>query len=717
MSLLAAWCRRHPPWPRRLRHRGLLLAAAVALLATAALYPLTEQRIDAMARLAAPAEPQLRQLRDEMFVAVALLMALLMAALFAAVQLWLRHALAPLRDTDERTAAILNATPDALLGLDDQGRVAVANPAVASVLGLEPEQALGLPLDALLVGLDAAEAERRTSQGLYMRSSNTRVARFEMNARRHDGTEFPAEVSLSRVDTKAGTRYACVVRDVTEQRMRFAMLSLYSQALECTTNGVVISDISLPGAPVFYANPAFHRITGFEPGEVIGRNTRFLQRDDVAQPELRVLREAIEEGRSVTVVLRNYRKDGRLFFNELAIAPVTAPDGQARYYVGIVNDVTERERSRLAIAERNARLNAVFDLSPDGFVVFDRQGRLAYTNRAFNRMTGLAIDPDAESVSIAEFDARFSALCEAANTSRPLVEALADEAATAGPETLKLVRPERRVLARVVRGGDPAHGESILFFRDVTRESEVDRMKSEFLTTAAHELRTPMVSVFGFTELLLHRPVGEERRRDMLTTIHRQASLLINMVNELLDLARIEARQGKDMRPRACTLGSLIELAVAPFKQQHGLQRLRVRLDHADAPLWVDPEKMHRVFSNVLSNAFKYSPDGGPIELGTVAGSLRGLAAVGVRIRDHGIGMSPEQVQRVFERFYRADPSGNIPGTGLGMSLVKEITELQDGQVQVDSEAGQGTTVTLWLPLHAPLPQPAPRAAPALRLQ
>ena len=605
-----------------------------------------------------------------------------------------------LRDTEERSAAILHATPDALLGLDSQGRVSVANPAVTSVLGLEPEQAIGLPLEALLVGVDAAEAERRTSQGLYMRSSQTWLARFELNARRHDGTEFPAEVSLSRVDTAGGARYACVVRDVTEQRMTFSMLNLYSQALECTTNGVVISDMSLPGHPVYYANPAFYRITGFDPGEAIGRNCAFLQRDDTAQPELDVLREAIRNQGTATVVLRNYRKDGRLFFNELAIAPVTAPDGRVQHYVGIVNDVTERERSRLAIAERSARLNAVFDLSPDGFVVFDRRGLLVYTNRAFNRMTGLALDPAAEDITIDAFDQRFNALCDGPCDSRPLAEALADETDGDSPETFKLARPEFRVLARVARGGHSAHGESILFLRDITRETEVDRMKSEFLTTAAHELRTPMVSVFGFTELLLHRPVDEERRRDMLTTIHRQASLLINMVNELLDLARIEARQGKDMKPEACSLGRLLELAMAPF-QAHGADRLHVVLDHADAQLWVDPEKMNRVFGNVVSNAFKYSPDGGEIEVRTIDGLLRGSPAVGVRVHDHGIGMSPDQLRRVFERFYRADPSGNIPGTGLGMSLVKEITELQDGQVQIDSVFGQGTTVTLWFPLLA----------------
>jgi signal transduction histidine kinase len=277
---------------------------------------------------------------------------------------------------------------------------------------------------------------------------------------------------------------------------------------------------------------------------------------------------------------------------------------------------------------------------------------------------------------------------------------LVAEETDAVPDTLVLTLPQRRVLARVVRRQHD--GETILFFRDITRETEVDRMKSEFLTTAAHELRTPMVSVYGFTELLLHRQVPEVRRRDMLETIHRQSSLLINMVNELLDLARIEARQGKDLKRERCRLGALAAQAGAAFDAQGGAQRLRLQLAHADAAVMVDPEKTHRAITNVLSNAFKYSPAGGAIELTTIAGEVHGRHAVGLCVRDRGIGMSAEQLARVFERFYRADPSGNIPGTGLGMSLVKEITELQGGRVDITSRLGEGTEVVLWMPLADP---------------
>ncbi len=601
---------------------------------------------------------------------------------------------------EQRTQAIVNAVPDAIIGTDAQGRITIASPAVASVFGQPPDELIGRPLHELLPGLDAEAAERRTLDGLYMRSSGQHVARFEGLAVRHGGTAFPVAVSLSRAEADGSVRYACTVRDLTEQRMAEEMLHLYSQALECTSNGVVIADVSLPGQPIFYVNPAFCRITGYDAGEAIGRNCAFLQGSDRAQPQIAELGQAVRERRPVTVVLRNYRKDGTLFFNELAIAPVQAAGGNARHWVGIVNDVTERERARLAIAERSARLNAVFDLSPDGFVVFDREGQLVYANQAFQAMTGWDDGVALQGLGLEDFDHRLRGMADPEAAYPPL--ALGRDGADDGLQTmdvLQLSLPRPRVLTRLVRHNAGGQGESILYFRDVTHETEVDRMKSEFLTTAAHELRTPMVSVFGFTELLLNRPVPEAQRRDVLQTIHRQASLLINMVNELLDLARIEARQGKDLRREPQRLGPLVDAVVRGLGGHGAARPVQVRRLHGDSVLAVDADKFQRALSNVLSNALKYSPAGGEVTLQTVDGEIDGAPAIGVRVSDQGIGMSPAQVARIFERFYRADPSGNIPGTGLGMSLVKEIMDLHGGRAEVSSEPGVGTTVTLWFPL------------------
>ena len=141
-----------------------------------------------------------------------------------------------------------------------------------------------------------------------------------------------------------------------------------------------------------------------------------------------------------------------------------------------------------------------------------------------------------------------------------------------------------------------------------------------------------------------------------------------------------------------------MEAVVGGLQGHDAARPVAVHLDHADSRLVVDADKFQRALGNVLSNAFKYSPGGGTVTLRTLAGDIDGLPATGIQVADQGIGMSESQVQRVFERFYRADPSGNIPGTGLGMSLVKEIMDLHGGRAEVCSAPGQGTAVTLWFP-------------------
>jgi signal transduction histidine kinase len=263
---------------------------------------------------------------------------------------------------------------------------------------------------------------------------------------------------------------------------------------------------------------------------------------------------------------------------------------------------------------------------------------------------------------------------------------------------LQFARPQVRVVQAQSRRNIAGRSETILYFRDVTHEDAVDRMKSEFLAAAAHELRTPMVSIFGFTELLLKRKFTEERKTDMLETIHRQSGLLVKMINELLDLARIESRGGLDLKIDAYALTELVQTSVKGLMRADTDRQVDV-VTVPDVQVLIDPEKMQLAMNNLLSNAFKYSPQGGSVTLQARIEKKGTEPYAVIEIRDQGIGMTTEQLDRAFERFYRADASGNIPGTGLGLSLVKEVAELHKGRIELRSEYGQGTTACLWIPI------------------
>jgi signal transduction histidine kinase len=239
----------------------------------------------------------------------------------------------------------------------------------------------------------------------------------------------------------------------------------------------------------------------------------------------------------------------------------------------------------------------------------------------------------------------------------------------------------------------------ILYFRDVTHETELDQLKSEFLSTAAHELRTPMASIYGFAELLLTQNFNEESRREFLSIILNQSELMTAILNELLDLARIEARRGKDFVFEDLCPQDLIDQVVHRFILPAGRHAPLLKLPETSLRIMVDHKKAYQAIVNVLSNAYKYSAGEVSIALVNEPRPAGMTDAAGIRIIDSGIGMTPKQLARVFERFYRADTSGKITGTGLGMSIVQEIVLLHGGQITLESTYGRGTAVTLWFPV------------------
>ncbi|MCR6098663.1 response regulator [Salipaludibacillus agaradhaerens] len=236
---------------------------------------------------------------------------------------------------------------------------------------------------------------------------------------------------------------------------------------------------------------------------------------------------------------------------------------------------------------------------------------------------------------------------------------------------------------------------TIFVHRNITKEYELDKMKSELVSTVSHELRTPLSSVLGFTELLLTKSLKPERQKKYLDTIYKEAQRLTNLINNFLDLQRMEAgTQAYTMETKR--MDKVVMEVMNNFKheKQHYLKFVDESLD---ARVKMDEARIQQVLTNLLSNAIKFSPDGGDITV-----TLRNLdSMLMVTVEDEGLGIPEEHMDTLFSKFQRIDQHDRkkIGGTGLGLAISREIIENHEGSIWVESELGKGTTFSFNLPL------------------
>jgi signal transduction histidine kinase len=247
-----------------------------------------------------------------------------------------------------------------------------------------------------------------------------------------------------------------------------------------------------------------------------------------------------------------------------------------------------------------------------------------------------------------------------------------------------------------VKDGNGKEVGVITLLRDVSRDRELDRMKREFIATAAHELRTPLTAVMGFSELLLaKKDLDREQQTEFLSVIHKKAEILGKIVGDLLDLSRVDSGRLIRLKKDWADIRSIIERSTADYQRACPDHQFETVLPEMPLMVFLDDRKLFQVMENLLGNAVKFSPPGGKIRVvcEVSEGNLR------ISVSDEGVGMTPEQVERVFDKFYRVDTSNTAKeGLGLGMAIVKNIIEAHGCEIWVDSKVGKGTKVTFTLP-------------------
>jgi PAS domain S-box-containing protein len=414
-------------------------------------------------------------------------------------------------------------------------------------------------------------------------------------------------------------------------------------------------------------------------------------------------------------------------------------DGRPLYYEGTVQDITARKRAEEAlrqahleleqrvqertvelvrantslqveIAERQhaeatlarvQRQNAqILNSAGEGIIGIDREGRVAFVNPAAAAMLGAAVP---------QFLGR--SLHETLHHSRadrspypleecPMLATLEDGLVVRETEDIYWRKdgthfPVESICAPILNEYQEVAG-AVITFQDITQRQEVDRMKDELISTVSHELRTPLASLLGFTELLLSRTFAPEKQRELLTIIHKESRRLTNLINDFLDLQRIESGR-QPYTFASVAVEPLLRDTMTVFGKEDASHSLRLDLPSALPPVLADEERLRQVLANLLSNAIKFSPHGGEV----VIGARQDAGAVVFRVQDQGVGISAEAQPKLFNKFYRVDNTATrgIGGTGLGLALVKDLVAAHHGQVWVESTPGHGSTFFFTVPV------------------
>lgn len=373
--------------------------------------------------------------------------------------------------------------------------------------------------------------------------------------------------------------------------------------------------------------------------------------------------------------------------------PLTAP-GEVGDLATAVHRLAEQLEARLgALRAEEALMRALTESLTEGVVAVDARQQVV-------RVNGMARDllrlRDAVPFP-ADHLPRERVLREA------LAAALAGEA-TAEPAELRYRGKVLMCTARPLLGGG-----AVLAFYDLTRLRRLETVRRDFVANVSHELKTPLTVIGGFAETLVDEELPAAQRAQFARTIHHNAQRMQRIVDDLLDLSRIESG-GWQPAPQRVELCAAADEALANARDAAARKGIALDVAPGDdaTTLWADPTAVRQVLSNLAENAVRHTVEGT-----VTVFTRREGASVWVGVRDTGVGIGPEHLPRIFERFYRADPgrAREVGGTGLGLSIVKHLAEAHGGTVRAESRLGEGTTIAVRFP---DAPGDRPNAADAV---
>ncbi|APG23626.1 sensor histidine kinase [Syntrophotalea acetylenica] len=476
------------------------------------------------------------------------------------------------------------------------------------------------------------------------------------------------------------------LQNIDESRQRQKDLELARRAIDSSINGIAFTDM---GGLLTYVNQSFIDLVGYQhPEELLGRQVGSLWKNPKkARVVLRSLQKFGDWSGEVAAV----RPDGQPAYFEVSAHVVENPEGEAHCYMASFVDVTEHKQAVQEVLESEEKYRLLFSSSSDAIVIFESASyRILDVNRAALDLYGYTRE---EFLSLDMLD-----LGEEIEQSRFRMQQVISGDLRHFPQVRHRRKNGDALDIEVSIGcfNWKKHRVFAAFLRDVSDRNRIEQLKDDMLSAVSHEMRTPLTAILGFTDYLLKSEEVLAGQKDFLQIIHQQSERLKDLVENHLNLQRLRA---------GCGVGSihpvevfpLLHGAVSMFSSDRGRDRIHIQCNQALPAVRGDENQLYRALYNLLSNAIKYSLDNEAI----VVGAYGEVDGVVLYVKDQGVGIPAEHQESIFDRFFRV-PSDyhTMRGTGLGLSLVREIVKAHNGRVWLESKPGCGSCFYMKLPLY-----------------